>query len=341
VIEGGRRRRALVLLLMLSPLAAFCVSVFLGGYRIAPLDVVRMLVSKVLPFVDAGDVGAKETAVLFDVRLPRILLAMGVGCALSVSGVALQAVCRNPLVSPFVLGLSSGAAFGAALALAFLPSGPAVHALAFLFGLLAVAMAYGMARTGGETPALSLVLSGVITGAFFSALLSVLQFLVDPHRLGSIVYWLMGSFRLSDWSRVSVALPLVAVAVLVLYLMRWRLNVVSMGDEEAKSLGLNVEANKFVVVGASTLAAATAVAVCGIVGWIGLMIPHIVRMLVGPDHRLLVPVSAAFGAAFLLSVDDCARCLTEYDLPVGILSTLAGIPFFAWLLKRTKGGGWS
>ncbi len=335
------KRRIIIILLLISPLPVFAVSLFLGAYELPPSAVLQMLYAKLSPFSEPSSFPEAYQVVLFDVRLPRILLALLVGCALSASGTSLQAVCKNPLVSPYILGLSSGAAFGAALAMVVLPTGISVQICAFLFGLLAVAIAYAIARTKGETPVVSLVLAGVITGAMFSALLSILQFLTDPHRLSNIVYWLMGSFGLSNWYKVKLVSVPILGGVALMILMRWRLNVLSMGDEEAKSAGLNVEWNKVAIIVAAALASACAVSVCGIVGWVGLMIPHIVRMLIGPDHRILLPLSVTFGAAFMVVVDDIARCLTAYDLPVGIISTLIGIPFFAYLLKRTKGGGWS
>ena len=333
------RKKIIIVLLFISPIPAFAVSLFLGAYEMSVSEVLKTLYEGV--FSDSGSLPEANAVVIFDVRLPRILLALLVGSALSASGVTLQAVCKNPLVSPYILGLSSGAAFGAAVAMTVLPATVSVQLSAFLFGLLAVFIAYSIARTRGETPTVSLVLAGVITGAMFSALLSILQFLTDPHRLSNIVYWLMGSFGRSDWDRLkAVFLPILG-GLLVMLLMRWRLNILSLSDDEAKSAGLNVEWNRGVFVVAAALASASAVSVCGIVGWIGLMTPHIVRMLTSPDHRLLLPLSATFGASFMLSVDTTARCLTPYDLPVGIISTLAGVPFFAYLLKRTKGGGWS
>lgn len=332
------RGKLVVVLLAVSPIPAFAVSLFLGAYEISVSDVLKTLYGGI--FSCSSPLPEAYGVVIFDVRLPRILLALLVGSALSASGASLQAVCKNPLVSPYILGLSSGAAFGAAVAMTLLPTALSVQMSAFSFGLLAVVVAYSIAKTRGETPTVSLVLAGVITGAMFSALLSILQFLTDPHRLSNIVYWLMGSFGRSDWERLRVvSLPILG-GLLLMLLMRWRLNILSLSDEEAKSAGLNVEWSRGVFIVAAALASASAVSVCGIVGWIGLMTPHIVRMLTSPDHRILLPLSAAFGASFMLSVDTTARCLTSYDLPVGIISTLAGVPFFAYLLRKTKGGGW-
>jgi len=324
-------RKVFVMLLLLSPIPLFVAALFLGSYQVPAHNVLRALF---------GGASQAHRGIVVDVRLPRVLLALLVGAALSASGASLQAVCRNPLVSPYILGLSSGAAFGAALSMTLLPAAFPLQLSAFLFGLLAVAVAYFIARAGDETPTVSLVLAGVITAALFSALLSILQFLTDPHRLSEVVFWMMGSFGRSDWSSVKAVVVPIVGALVAMFLMRWRLNVLSLGAVEAKSVGMDVEANRGAFIVASTLASASAISVCGIVGWVGLMVPHIVRMLVGPDHKVLLPLCITFGAAFMLAVDTLARCITDYDLPVGIISTLAGVPFFAYLLKKTRGGGW-
>lgn len=336
-----KRRRIICVILALLPVPTFFFSLFLGTYCIPMKDIIFILYSKLLypsvgsPWPDTYEI------VLFHVRLPRIILALLVGIALATSGVSLQAVLRNPLVSPYILGLSSGAAFGATLALAFLPSASLVQILAFIFGLFAVFVAYGIARVHGQTPIVSLVLAGVIVGAFFSALVSVIEFLVEPEKLAGIVYWIMGGLYLADWSDVYTVTPVIASGTIILFLMRWRLNVLSMGEEEAKAMGLNAERDKAIIITAATLVTASAVSVSGIIGWVGLIIPHMVRILVGPDHRKLIPLSATFGASFLLLCDDIARTLLTYEIPIGVITTLTGAPFFAYLLKKYKGGGWS
>ncbi len=332
----GRSRRAggtLRLLILLSPLLAACASLFLGAYGITPLEVIRIL-------ADAfGGVDSPEAAIVLDIRLPRIVLAGLVGMSLATSGATLQAVLRNPLVDPFILGISAGAAFGCALAVGFLP-GVSLQLMSFVFGGLAVIMACAMARSGGEISRLSLVLSGVIVSALFTALLSIIKFLVDPMKLQSIVYWLMGSFSLAEWSQVKSSGIGILLGCLPVLLLRWRLNVISMGDEEARSLGINVSRKRIIFIAASTLAVTSAVAVSGIIGWIGLMIPHLIRMMVGPDHRRLIPLSMAGGAAFMIAADTAARNLGNADVPVGIITALAGAPFFIYLMRRGGSESW-
>lgn len=330
------KSRLIVWVLALLPVPVIILSLFLGRYGIPPGEVIAFLWGTLWP--GAGDEWPREYQVVFyNIRIPRIVEALLVGAALGISGATLQGLFRNPLVSPYTLGLSSGAAFGAALATAFFPMLlGSKQVLAFAFGMAAVYMAYAMASRKGETPIVSLVLGGIVVGAFFSALVSIVQLMVDPYRLAGIVFWIMGGLHMSSWETVKYsAAPIMAGATLLI-MMRWRLNVLSLGDEEARTLGLNVGRDRFLLIFAATMVAATAVSVSGSIGWVGLMVPHIVRMLVGPDHRLVIPLSATFGAAFLLLADNLARSVAAYEIPVGIITTLLGVPFFAYLMR--KGG---
>ena len=320
-------------MIFLSPLLAASVALFLGAYGVTPAQVLTALVNAL------SGVDSPEAAIVLDIRLPRIILSGLVGTALATSGATLQAVLRNPLVDPFILGISAGAAFGCAVTVGFLP-GVSLHLTSFLFGGFAVFMACAMARSGGEISRLSLVLSGVIVSALFTALLSIVKFLVDPMKLQSIVYWLMGSFALADWPQVRSAGIGVALGCLPLFLLRWRLNVISLGDEEARSLGVNMGRKRVILIASATLAVTSAVAVSGIIGWIGLMTPHIVRMLVGPDHRRLIPLTMAGGAGFMITADTAARNMGGSDVPVGIITALAGAPFFIYLMRRGGGESW-
>lgn len=274
--------------------------------------------------------------VLINIRLPRICLDFLVGGALAASGTALQAMVRNPLVSPDILGLTSGAAFGAALSLSlgWLPLQPA----AFVFGLLAVVCSYLLAVTRRGLSIVSLVLAGVIVGGIFTALLTIVQIMGDPFKLQTIVHWTMGNLHNTDWSRVRSALPPIAAGMALLIFMRWRMNVLALGDEETRAVGLNPEREKLLLLVPATLVASASVAVAGIVGMVGLTAPHMVRMLVGPDNSRALPVSFVFGGCFLVLVDDLARSITTFEVPVGIFTTLIGGPFFIWLLKRSGAG---
>ncbi len=275
-------------------------------------------------------------AILWDIRIPRVLLAFFVGGSLASSGATLQAIFRNPLVSPYVLGLSSGAAFGTALALAtsFLP----VYPSAFLFGMVAVGCSYFLGRVGKTVSPVTLVLSGIIVSGFFTALLTVIQFLTDPFKLQSIVHWTMGNMHNADWKRLGDCLPFLALGSLGMFLLRWRMNVLALGDQESWAVGVHPEREKLKMLIPATLAASAAVAAAGVIGMVGLVVPHMVRMILGPDNRLGIPACMLFGGAFLLFMDNLARSLTAFELPIGIFTTLVGGPFFIFLLRRTQLG---
>jgi len=346
-------RGLLSLFLLLSPVFALFISLCIGSYHIPLPAVVDMVILKTLQLISG--ILAKMTfgkvdfivqipypsvyqTVLFKIRLPRVILAMIVGSALALSGAVLQAIFRNPLVNSYILGISSGAAFGAALAIGFSLS-LGVTPLAFAFALLAVFMTTSLAKIGGRITPISLVLAGVIVNAFFSALTSLLKFLMEHEKLASVVYWLMGSFADADWHSVKVTLPVIFLGCVLVYLMRWQLNVLSFGDE-AKIVGVETEKLKLAFIVIISLITAASVAFCGIIGWVGLMIPHIVRMAFGPDHKTLIPLTITVGASFMVLADTLARSIATYEIPIGILTTLLGIPFFAYLLRKT-GGGWN
>ncbi len=275
-------------------------------------------------------------AVLWDVRLPRVLLTLLVGGALAAAGNSLQALFRNPLVSPYILGLSAGAAFGAALAVT-IPWLP-VQLAAFVFALLAVALSYYLARTNKTVSTVSLILSGVIVSGIFTALLTIVQFLTDPFKLQTIVQWTMGNLHNASWDKLQSAALGIAVGVIWLFLFRWRMNVLAMGDDETRAVGLNPEHQRLLVLIPATLAASAAIAVAGVIGLLGLAIPHMVRMMLGPDNRYTLPASFTFGGAFLLIVDTCSRSVAQFEIPVGVFTTLLGGPFFIFLLKKARIG---
>jgi iron complex transport system permease protein len=318
----------------LIPLPLMVFSLFLGpADLISAGDVMHWLAN--LSTFSVNEVSDNMvTAIVYNVRLPRIILAFMIGAALSSSGNAMQSLFRNPLVSPDILGLSSGAAFGAALALAF-PFIP-VQLSAFIFGLLAVSISYFLARTNRGVPTVSLILSGVIISAAFTALLTIVQFLTDPFKLQTIVHWTMGNLHNANWSKVKSSFFPIVVANIWLFFMRWRLNVIAHGDEETKALGLNPEREKLMILIPASLAASSAVAVGGIIAMIGLVIPHMIRMLIGPDNQKTQPLSMFFGGSFLLVVDDLSRTTAAFEIPIGIFTTLLGAPFFIYLLKRGR-----
>lgn len=316
------------------PLIAAVISLFVGRYGLSPSEIFSALIGS--QTTDAS------RAVIWEIRFPRIILALAVGASLSVSGTAFQGLFRNPLVSPGILGVSAGAGFGAALAIIVFHSDTMIYLLAFLFGTLAVLLSYWAGRICAPDSTVTLVLGGVIISSVFSSLLSLAKYMADPNnQLPTIVYWLMGSLASAGWDKIIFSFPLMGIGIIGLLSLRWRLNVVSMGDREAQSMGIDLRVTKILTVIFATLATAGAVCAAGIVGWVGLVMPHIGRMLVGNDNRRLVPVSIALGAAFLVLVDDLARCISSAEIPLGVLTALIGGPYFIWLLKKTKGGGWN
>jgi iron complex transport system permease protein len=337
--DDTRKRKLIYLLLVVAPLAFIFVSLFLGRYPISIPDVIYILWCKIsrnpcsLPDICQ--------TLVWDIRLPRAILGALVGGCLSISGAAFQGIFRNPLVNSGILGVSSGAGFGAALAIILFNAIAPTYIFAFAFGILAVILSYLIARVYNATPTIMLVLGGVIVSSVFSALISLTKYVADPmDQLPAIVFWLMGSLASARYQDIAIAGIPMLIGIGGMLAIRWRINVMSMGDKEAQSLGINPVLNKGIVIACATLATAGAVCVSGIIGWVGLVMPHIGRMLVGNDNRVLIPTSLSLGACFLILVDNLGRMLTGSEIPLGILTALVGGPFFVYLLKRTKGGGW-
>ena len=316
-------------------LAAMLAAVVIGTYRISFADVLRVVAARL---GSGGSDQGVAAAVIWNLRIPRVLLAALVGAALASSGAVFQASFRNPLVEPYILGVSSGAAFGAALGMVAPHFPLSVPLAAFVGALAAVGLVHLLARSRGDAPIVTLVLSGIIVGAMFAAGVSMLKYLADEAALRDIVFWLMGGFYFANWPDVALAGPVVLAAAIVMIAGGWRLNVLSMGDHEAETLGIDPRRTRRVLLAAATLATAVSVSAVGIVPWIGLMTPHAVRMLVGPDNRLVVPGSALLGAVFLLACDTAARSLTSSEIPVGIITALAGGPFLAYLVRQRTAG---
>ncbi len=314
----------------------FIVSLFSGRYSISPGLMCRVLLSKIIP-LDITWSRTVET-VVFNIRLPRTVLACLIGGSLAVCGASFQGMFQNPLVSPDILGVTSGAGFGAALAILLWNKVALIQASAFTFGILAVVVAYLISRVFKTTPTLMLVLSGIIVGSIFSALLSLIKYVADPNqKLPAIVFWLMGSLAgVSRKELVTVAIPIL-IGTAGLFLVRWRINILSMGDEEAHSMGIRTGTLKLFIIICATLTTASSVSACGIIGWVGLVVPHICRMIIGSDHKRLIPLSFLGGGCFLLGVDTIARTAISAEIPLGILTALIGAPFFAFLLRKTGG----
>ena len=337
-VPVGRRPAVAVALAAAALATACCLALAAGRFPVSVGQVLQVLAAEV---TGAEPVDETSRNVVLLVRLPRILLAVLVGGGLAVSGAALQAVFHNPLVSPQIIGVSSGASFGGALAL-FLGLGAGLLVgLAFAFGLVALGVVYAIARGEEGSPMLVVVLAGVVTGAFFSALVSLLTYLADPYnQLPAIVFWLLGSLASATFAKVALASVPVLAGFTALILLRWRINVLSLGDDDAAAVGLRPAPTRWAVLCAVTLIVAGAVAVSGVVSWVGLVVPHIVRMWVGPDHRVLLPVSFLVGGVYLLVMDTAARTLTAGEVPLGVLTALVGAPVFFVLLRRSRRRVW-
>lgn len=308
-----------------------------GRYGIDPITVIKVILSSVIEI--ERDWNARIETVIFDIRLPRIGVALLVGACLASSGVSFQGVFRNPLVSPFLLGVSAGAGFGAALAILQGTGSLTIQLYAFIFGTIAVVIATLLARLYQNGHTLVLILSGTITGSVFTALLGLLKYTADTeNKLPVIEYWLLGSLSAAGneafFNLAVVAIP----AMIIVYLLRWRLNLLAAGDEQAQLLGVDTKRERVIHIALGTVLCASAVATCGIVGWVGLVAPHLARMLVGANHLRLIPMSIVLGGTFLLGVDTLARTLMQSEIPLGIVTALVGAPLFAILLGRSSKG---
>ena len=283
-----------------------------------------------------------EERVLLAIRGPRVIAGVIVGAALASAGVVYQGLFRNPLVSPDILGVSAGAGLGAVLGIFLSLPLVAIQGLAFAGGLATVSLVYLIARAvRGRDPTLVLVLGGVVVGALAGAAISLMKILADPYdQLPAITFWLLGSLASIRGGEVAGALVTVVIGLVPLVLLRWRINVLSLGDEEARSLGLEAGRVRAVVIAAATLVTASVVAISGVIGWVGLVIPHIARMIVGPNFERLLPTAMLMGASYLVLVDVLARSIGRIEVPIGILTAMVGAPFFLWLLWRGR-HGWS
>ncbi len=324
-------KKIFILSLYLLPIPVLLGSFFIGSaFHISLIDLWQYYSGSPSILSESAQI------VLFDIRAPRIILVFLVGAVLSASGGAMQAVFRNPLVDPFILGLSSGAAFGAALSVSFhlLPLIPS----AFIFGILAAGTSYFAAMQNKEVSTISLILAGVVVNGIFTALLTIIQFISDPFKLQSIIHWTMGNFHTASWEKVQVSLLPMVVGLCILLLYRWRLNVLALGDDEAKSSGVHVLRDKWILLLIISIACSAAVAVAGIIGFYGLIVPHIVRMIVGVDNRKLIPLCIALGGSFLVVIDDISRSLMSFELPIGIFTMIIGAPVFLFLMKKNHIG---
>ncbi len=331
-----KRKKTILIILFLILISSILIALNIGVYKIPAIDVYNIVVTHLNPWGDTSELYRVYEVIVWNIRFPRILLSVAVGIALAIAGGVYQGCFRNPLVDPYILGVESGAAFGAALAIILPAFFLSQQISAFIFGALAVFGAYMLSRVRGETPTIMLILSGVIIGSVFAAFVSILKYIATDSALREIVFWMMGGFYYGSWSDVALILPIVLICFFILWFLSWKLNILSMGDEESKTLGVSPEFYKAIFVTIATLITAISVSAVGIIAWVGLMMPHAARMILGPDHRFMLPAAAMMGAIYLILCDSLARTLTSAEIPVGILTSIIGAPYLIYLI-RNKG----
>jgi iron complex transport system permease protein len=344
ITSGGRRPRTQIWLatLGITLLLAIMVSACIGSYAVPPLTTLRILAALGMPWPLPNHPSwtVEELVVVQSIRLPRIFVAVCAGAGLGLSGATLQGLFRNPLVTPDLIGLSAGAACGGALAILISLSQLAGLAGGMAGGVLALLLAVGLTRISRTTGKLGLILAGVIVAAFSASIVMLIEYLANPFTaLPAIVFWLMGSFAAADPQKAIVMAVALLAAGGPLILLRWRVNLLSLGDEDAVGLGVRVPQLRWILLSLVSLIVAAQVSVSGAIGWVGLIVPHCARMLVGNDHRRLLPVSGLIGGIFMLVMDDLARSVAGQELPIGLLTALIGAPAFAFLFWGTHARG--
>lgn len=338
-LKGNDHFKLKMTVLASFTIALFFASFMVGRFAISPRLVLNIILSNFLAIPQ--DWNTTLNTVVLQVRLPRIVLGILVGGALSVAGASYQTLFKNPMVSPDILGVSAGAAFGAALAMINNAFWWQIQLMAFVFGIIAVVVAYSIAYVFGKNTITVLILAGIVVSSLFQSLLSILKTLADTNNaLPAITYWLMGSLGKSKIEDVLIILPMLAFSLLLIFIYRNQIDVLAAGEDEARTMGVNVPLVKLVVIVSSTLMTVSTVSVCGIIGWVGMVVPHIARMLTGASFSKLAVTSFFVGGAFLLTIDNVIRGIEGVELPLGVLTALVGTPVFVLLLSRVK-KGWS
>ena len=290
-------------------------------------------------FHQSYDVDSVIERVILYIRIPRAITAIVCGAGLAVSGCALQGIFSNPLIGPQIIGVYSGAAFGGALGILISEESFLVLFLAFSFGILSMLIVFFIARVKGVANRLTLVLAGIVSSSFFLALVSLVKFLADPDdKLPAITYWLMGTFSTSSYEKIYIVSPIIIISIFILILLSFRIDVLNLGDDHARSLGINVELNRWIIISLVTVICASIVSIAGVIGWVGLVIPHIARSFSPSNHKSLLITTVIFGSYYMLIIDLLCRGFSSMEIPLGVVTALIGAPFFAILLrKRLKG----
>ena len=326
--------RMMNVLWILLPLTAAAVSLCIGAYQVSVPEILRIFLSVITG--DSEGLTPMAVNMVLHVRLPRILGAVLAGAGLAVSGAVFQGMFSNPLADPYTLGVSNGAGFGAGMAiiLSFSPVG--IQLMSMGFGMAAVGLTFLLSVRNSRST-VTLILSGMLVSALFSSLVSLIKFTADPfEKLPQIIYWLMGTLVSINFQKILFILPAYTAAMIVLVLFRWRINVLSMGSSQAKSFGIDVRRDRMVVILASTLLTSLVVSISGIIGWVGIVIPHLARLIVGPDFRKLMPASISIGICYLIVIDDLCRTLTSMEIPIGVITGIIGIPLFVYFIYTKK-----
>ncbi|MBQ7538357.1 MAG: iron ABC transporter permease [Treponema sp.] len=336
-IENKNLRSLFILLsFLLIPLTVI-ICLGIGRYSLSPFQIIQSFFDAL---TGSGGDGMAKT-VIFKVRLPRILLALAAGAGLACSGAAFQGLFSNPLATPDTLGVASGASFGAVLAMTFHWNLLGIQALALAFGLFSCFLTYQISRLKGKSSIVMIILSGMVISSLFQALVSIVKYMADPEdELPSITYWLMGSMSSVTYKSLLFGLPFIVIGLSVIWALKWRLNILSLNEDEAKSMGMNIKLIRLFIIVASSLITASVISMCGQIGWVGLLIPHISRMLLGSNNRTVVPLSISFGAIFMAIIDTFARSASSAEIPISILTAIIGAPVFISLLRKT-GGVWA
>ncbi len=332
---GSKRSNLTIYMLFLTVIIMVVISLCLGRY---PLSVSQVL-QAIFNGGSTNESGAFVSNIVVNVRLPRIIMAVLLGSALSAAGSSYQGIFKNPMVSPSLLGVSAGAGFGAALGIILDMGGVAIQGMAFVFGLIAVAIVYLVSKLISKKmdQTLSLVLTGIVVSSLFVSLLSLLKYVGDPYNdLPAITFWTLGSISGVSLNDILIISIPVILGISVLWAIKWKMNIMTLDEDEAMSLGVQTNKIRGIVILAATVITAAVVSVSGMISWVGLVIPHISRMIVGPDYKRALPVSIALGAIFMLLLDNISRALFVAEVPLGILTSLLGTPFFIYLMMRGK-----
>ncbi|MDR3289474.1 MAG: iron ABC transporter permease [Peptococcaceae bacterium] len=329
------KRRVLLTTFFILPLVVAICAIGWGRYALSVREIAACVFPGAFPDVEITN---NIKNIVFNIRVPRILLALLAGAGLSVSGAAFQGLFANPLATPDTLGVAAGASFGAVLGILLgLPS-VGIQLMALAGGGIAVVIVFSVSRIKGASSLIMLILAGMVVGALFSALVSLVKYVADPQDLlPSITYWLLGTMSGVNMARLALGTPLMIVGTLVIFLLRWRLNALSLQEDEAKALGINVKLTRVLVICSATAVTAAVISMCGLIGWVGLLIPHVSRMIFGSDNKYVIPSCIGLGALFMLIVDSIARTAMAAEIPVSILTSVIGAPFFIILLRKTGG----